>query len=247
MIEKIAIGIIDVYNQTDLDNCLKSIPEDLKENVFVVSNTKNLLPKNSFRFDKEVSFASLRNKILSHFRLQQKQFLFFINSNYSVLDSSFFVQTVKIAANFGTWFLTGPGSNTLTIDDEEKKLSIDLSPELNAEILFVYTNLIKRYGYFNEQFFSNNFLETLDYVLKMRKDGIYPPNHFNPCVPNMFYKSESKLNKINNSEQKSMEISFGLFHHLYKFIPGHNDPVGVSADQMFLDMEKIQKNYARNL
>jgi hypothetical protein len=245
--EKIGIGIVDVYGQTELNNCLDSIPKDLSENVYVVSSTKNKLPEKSERYDKEISFAALRNRIISHFRLQQKQFLFLINSNYAITDPDFFNKNVKKAFNFGTWFMTGPGENTLIIDDEEKNLSLEMTPELNADVIFLYSNLIKRYGYFNEHYLSNNQLETLDYVLRLRKDGVYPPEHFNPSMKEGLYKSVVKLNKINNTEQRSTELSFGLFYHTHKFIPGQNDPVGVSADQMFLSMEEIQKKYARTL
>jgi len=245
--EKIGIGIIDVYSQTELNNCLESIPKELTNNIFVVSNTKNTLPSYSVRHEKEISFASIKNRILTHFRLQKKQFLFLINSNYALTDPEFFNKTIITASNFGTWMMTGPGSDTLVIDDEEKKISLNISPELNADVIFLYSNLIKRYGYFNEQLYSNNQLDTLDYILRLRADGTYPPNHFNPCVSTGLYKSVVKMNKINTTEQKSAEISFGLFYNKHQFIPGQNDPTGVSADQMFKSMELIQKNYARTL
>lgn len=243
----IGIGIIDVYNQVNLDNCIKSIPETLKENVLIVSNTNNTLPFKSTRFLKEVSFASLKNKLISQFRLQQKQFLFLINSNYAITEDNFFENYIKVASNFGTWFLTGPGSNSLFIDDEEKNLALEVSPELNDNVLFIHTNVIKKYGYFNEQLYSNNQLDTLDYILRLRKDGLYPPTHFNPVMSKGLYKTPVKLNKIVTSDERSMQLSFGLFQHLHQFIPGYNDPVGVSSDEMFLEVEKIQKNYARPL
>jgi hypothetical protein len=245
--EKIGIGIIDVYGQVELDNCINSIPSELKESVFVVSNTKNTLPKNGERYDKEISFGSLKNRVISHFRIKQKQFLFLINSNYAILNPDFFDKTVKKAFNFGTWMMTGPGDNTLIIDDDEKNLSLEMTPELNADVIFLYSNIVKRYGYFNEQYFSNNQLETLDYILKLRKDGIYPVEHFNPSMKEGLYKSAVKLNKIISKDQRATELSFGLFYHRNKYIPGQNDVVGATADQMFTDMERIQKNYARVL
>jgi hypothetical protein len=244
---KIGIGIIDVYGQIELNNCFNSIPEQLKENVYIVSNTNNKLPIKGERFDREVSFAALKNRLIAYFRLLEKKFLFLINSNYAITDVDFFDNTLKKASNFGVWMMTGPGSDTLVVDDEEKQLSLEITPELNADVIFLYSNLIKRYGYFNEHFYSNNQLDTLDYILRLRKDGIYPPNHFNPCMNQGLYKAVVKLNKVNTTEQRSAELSFGLFYNKHQYIPGQNDPVGVSANQMFLAMEEIQKKYAREL
>lgn len=245
--EKIGIGIVDIYGQLELDNCINSIPQELANCVFVVSNTKNKLPKGSIRYSNEISFASLRNRIISHFRIQQKQFLFLINSNYAITDPEFFIKTINKASNFGTWMMTGPGENTLVIDDDEKNISLEMTPELNADVIFLYSNLIKHYGYFDEQYYGNNQLEILDFISKLRKDSVYPPNHFNPSMKDGLYKSVVASNKINTTEKRSTELSFGLFHHKHGYIPGHNDPLGVSSTQMFKAVEEIQKKYARVL
>jgi hypothetical protein len=143
--------------------------------------------------------------------------------------------------------MTGPGSNSFSVEDDEKRMLLQITPELNAGVMFLHTNIVKKYGYFNEQLHSNNQLEVLDYIIRLRKDGLYPPNHFNPSLERGLYKSVTKLNKITNNEDRINQLSFGMFHHLHNYIPGHDDPVGVSQEILFKSVESIQQKYARPL
>jgi hypothetical protein len=248
MKEDIGIGIIDVYQQQNLDSCLESIPEDLKNNVYIVSNTNNIIKNFKYtKYDREVSFASLRNKLLTQFRLAKKKYLFMLYSNYAITETNFFESTLKIASTFGTWMMTGPGSNSFELEDEVSKNSLKISPELNGEVIFMFSGLIKKFGYFNEQLSSNNQLELLDYILRLRKEGLYPSNHFNPILDKGLYKVPSKMNKINHSKERSDELSFGMFQHLHNFIPGYNDPAGITQEQLFAELERIQQTYAKPL
>lgn len=248
MKEDIGIGIIDVYQQQNLNNCFDSIPKDLQGNVYVVSNTTNKMPSPNYtRYDKEISFACLRNKLLSHFRLHKKKYLFLLFSNYAITESDFFESTVKTASLFGTWLMTGPGENSFELEDEVSKFSLKISPELNAEVMFIFSGLIKKFGYFNEQLPSNNQLEVLDYILQLRKEGLYPSNHFNPILDKGLYKVPCKLNKINNSPERTDELTFGMFQHFHGYVPGYNDPPGITHEQLFKELERIQQTYAKPL
>jgi hypothetical protein len=246
--EDIGIGIIDVYQQQNLDSCLESIPEDLKDNVYIVSNTNNKIKNfNHTRFDREISFACLRNQILSEFRLNKKKYLFMIYSNYAITEKDFFTDAVKSASLFGTWLMTGPSDNFIELEDEVSKTPLKISPELNAEVLFMFSGLVKKFGYFNEQLHSNNQLELLDYILKLRKEGLYPSNHFNPILHKGLYKVPCKLNKINSSKERADELTFGMFQHLHNYVPGFNDPPGITQEQLFQELERIQQTYAKPL
>jgi len=245
--EEIGIIILDAFSQQDLDNCFDSVPLDLRENIYIVSNTKNKLPGSGYAFSKEVSFAAMRNRGLSYWRNLNKKYYFLMKSNYAITKNNFFEDVLNTASTFGTWFMTGPGSNTLKIDDEQKNLTLHLTPELNAGFVFLFSGLIKKYGYFDEQLYADNQLEVLDYIERMRRDGTYPPRHFNPCIPEGLFFSGSEPTKIPLLEPKSSEITFGYYQHLHQYIPGYNDPTGTSADQMFLAVENIQNNYAREI
>lgn len=244
----IAIGILDNYTQLDLDNCYNSIPESLKDNIFTVSNTQNKLKGRHFRFDKEVPFASMRNYALTQFRADSNlKYYFLIGSNLAITNPEIFNHTIKLASNFGTWFMTGPCGNVLEVEDEENHLTLQISPELNTNFLFIHFGIVKNCGYFNEQFYETDILDVLDYIIKMRSKDLYLPHFYNPVINFGLYKSESKIQKIpSRNLEKSLSLSFGLFQHLHQYIPGHTDPQSVSKEEMFVCLEKLQQKYARN-
>lgn len=252
MNDKIGIGILDVYSPEDLNNCYSSIPQELKDNVIVVSNIKNRsqdVPINRV-YDKDVSFATLRNWLLSQLRIKDYKFLFLINSNQVIKDPTIFEKTIKTAEVFGTWFILGPGDKSIPLEDDEAGVTLNLTPELNSDFIFLYTGVIKNNGYFDERFYNSKDLDVLDYVIKMRKKGIYPPNHFHPSIKDGLTKSNSLLQKINYKDipnlDKSVQISYAYFMYNNQYIPGQNEPAGVTQEQLLNSMETIQKNYAKN-
>jgi len=251
MNDKIGIGILDVYSPDDLDKCYSSIPEELKSNVIVVSNTKNRTSETpiSRSYDREVSFATLRNWALSQLRIKDYKFLFLINSNQVITDSSIFEKTIKTAEIFGTWFILGPGDKSIPLEDDEAGVTLNLTPELNSDFIFLYTGVIKNNGYFDERFYNSKDLDVLDYVIKMRKKGIYPPNHFHPSIKDGLSKSNSMIQKINYKDipniDKSVQISYAYFMYNNQYIPGQNELPGVTQEQLLNSMENIQKNYAK--
>jgi hypothetical protein len=251
MNDKIGIGILDIYSPEDLQNCYSSIPKDLQNNVFVVSNTKNkfLKNENSRNYDKDVSFATLKNWLISQLRIKDYKFLFLIHSNQVVTDPELFTNTIKTAETFGTWFMLGPGTKSLPVEDDEAGVTLYLTPELNDEFIFLYTGVIKNNGYFDERYCNSKNLDTLDYILKMRKKGIYPPNHYHPSIEKGLQKSNTPIQKIGFKDipdlDKSVQISYAFFMHNHQYIPGQNDPAGVTQEELLKHMEDIQKNYAK--
>ena len=243
----IAIGILDNYTQLDLDNCYNSIPESLKDNIFTVSNTQNKLKGRHFRFDKEVPFASMRNYALTQFRADSNlKYYFLIGSNLAITDPEIFNHTIKLASNFGTWFMTGPCGNVLEIEDEENHLTLQISPELNTNFLFIHFGIVKNCGYFNEQFYADNILGTLDYLIKLRQKELYPSAPFNPSVYEGLSIIPANLKKAQfKPTLKAEDKSLGLFYYLHKFIPGVDDNTGSTKEQMLKSIEKLQQRYAR--
>lgn len=247
----IGIGIIDVYGPEELEKCYNSIPEHLKQHVEIVSNTasKPVFGMTVKYFDKEVPPATLRNYLLAELRVQEYKHLFLIHSNVEITDPKVFENTVKTAETFGTWFILGPGANSVPIEDDEAGVTLHLTPELNDNFLYLYTGVIKNNGYFDERFVNSKNLDVLDYILKLRKKGIYTPAHYNPSIEEGITISTAENKKIGfldmpNSD-RSVQLSYAFFAYTHKYIPGQNEPPGVTQEQLLQAVEFLQKNYAK--
>lgn len=253
--KEIGIGIIDIYSDTDLTNCLSSIPEELKNNVIVVSN-KAKSTQCDRHYTNDVSFATLRNYLITQMRIKGFKYYFIINSNVKIINSKLFEKTINVANTFGTWFITGAGENNVVLEDDTNNLVLNISPTLNTNFIFLYSGIIKNFGFFDERFFDTKDFDVLDYIVKMRNKKVYPPNHYNPTIEkNDVDESLSPIEKINFKDVKdigkdkmtrSMELTFAYFYHEHKYIPYQNDPVGVTQDELLKCMETLQKNYANN-
>lgn len=251
MNNQISIGIIDAYSQLNLDQCISSIPKELRNAVLVVSNTNNKIPDDveHIKYTGEIGLSSLRNRCLTQFRLNSKiKYYFLITSNTAITDPDIFQNTIKTASVFGTWVMTGPGLKSIPIEDDVNNVTINLSPELNANFLFIYSNVLKNVGFFNEQMYCNEPLDVIDFIARCRKVNIYPPNHYNPTIAKGIFTSNTPSTKVKfNNEEKIQYLSYGFFHHLHKYVPGQGDPVGVTEEQALQALENIQKTYARSL
>ena len=249
MKNEIGIGIIDIYEQEDLDVCYSVIPEELKPNTFIVSATENKQVGDNYRKYKAVPMATLRNWLISQFRMKGYKYFFIIHSNQIVEDPNIFEKTIKTAEVFGTWFLLGDGKNSLPLEDEDSGLTLYASPELNSEFMFLVSGIITNNGYFDERFFNTKDLDVLDYINKLRKKGVYTPANYNPTIGSGFKKSYNPIRKIGFKDipdkDNSVSMSYAYFVHNNKYIPGQNDPAGVTQDQLLTSLQTLQKNYAK--
>lgn len=255
MKNEIAIGILDVYEQEDVNLCYSSIPEEYKDNVFIASATKNKKPDSfggsAYKQFGEVPFATLRNWLISQFRLNEYKYYFIIHSNNSIKDPEIFIKTIKIAETFGSWFLLNEGTKSLPLEDEETGVTLYASPELNSEFMFLFNGIVKNNGYFDERFFNTKEMDVLDYVIRLREKGLYSPAHYNLTISKeMLKKSYSSIKKIGFKDypdnDKSVGLSYGYFMHKYKYIPGHNEPAGVTQEQLLESLQELQKKYAKH-
>ena len=127
---EIGIGILDIYSDEDLQNCLSSIPDELKNNVVVVCNTKT--SKECDRhYSNDVSFATLRNYVLTQLWIKGFKYYFILNSNITIKNSELFKKTIDVANTFGTWFITGAGDNNVVLED-------DTVSRVNFKVFFSY-------------------------------------------------------------------------------------------------------------
>lgn len=255
MKNEIGIGILDIHSDEVLKEIVSSIPEEYKQNLFIVSN-KIHSKENQKNYTKQVSLATMRNYLISQMRIKNLKYYFLLTSNVKIKDPNIFEKTINLAKTFGTWFITGAGSNNVPLEDDSVNLTLNLSPQLNTNFVFLYSGIIKNFGYFDERYYNTKDLDIVDYINKMREKEVYPPKHYNPTIGNEFLEEYvSNIEKINFKElpkskeyykpddDKSLELSCAYFYHKYKYIPSQNDPSGVSQQVLLEFMEKLQNTY----
>lgn len=258
MKNEIGIGILDLYSEEVLNSCVSSIPEEFKNNTWIVSNKTHGL-SNVKNYTKQVSMATLRNYLISQMRLKGLKYYFIINSNLQIKNPLIFENTIKLAKTFGTWFMLGSGSNNVVIEEDTLNISLNVSPQFNSNFIFLYSGIIKNFGYFDERFYNTLDLDVVDYINKLRDKKTYPPKHYNPTInPEDLLEVKYNIEKINFKElpkskddykpdsDKSLELSVAYFYHKYKYVPTQNDPTGVSQKELLEFMEQLQKTYGDN-
>jgi hypothetical protein len=249
------IGILDIHSDELLEGAVSSISEEYKSNVFIVSN-KTFSKENQKNYTKQVSLATMRNYLISQMRIKNLKYYFILNSNVRIKDNNFFEKTINLAETFGTWFITGAGSNSIPVEDDTANLTLNLSPQLNTNFIFLYSGIIKNFGYFDERYYNTKDLDIVDYINKMREKEVYPPKHYNPTIEkDSLEEYVANIEKINFKEMpqskeqykpdddKSLELSCAYFYHKHKYIPSQNDPSGVTQQVLLEFMEKLQKTY----
>jgi hypothetical protein len=247
---EIGIALLDIYTQEDYENCYNSIPDEYKNNLIVISDTNNKIKHTNIkRYGNGVQLATLRNFALSHFRVNGLKHFFLINSNQTIKDVNVFANTIKLAENFGIWFFTGPSDVKVPIEDEDKKLTLNLSTNINSDFIYIFNGIVSNVGYFDERFFNTKDLDVLDYIIRMREKNIYPPTNYISTIDNLVHSSNSKIQKQNYKEMEnadqSVNLSYAYFMFKHKYIPTQGDPPPVSNDVLMKQLEEIQTKYAK--
>ena len=257
MKKDIGIGILDLYTEEDLKNCWDSIPEEYKNHddsltrVFVVSNNKNkpLPDAQTKQYTTAVQLATMRNYLVSQMRLCGCKYYFLIHSNQIIKDPNIFENTIKLAETFGTWVIFGPSTDNIPLEDDDMKVTLNLSKKLNTEFMFLFSGIVKTFGYFDERFFNGLNIDVLDYVIKMRYKDAYPPTNYHPTIVDGLESNLGTINKIGfldmPNTDKTVQLSYAMFFNNHKYIPTQNDPPFVDQNQLLKKMEIIQKNYAK--
>lgn len=258
MNKEIAIGILDLYTQEDLQNCWDSIPDEYKNydssltNVFVVSNNKNKPLKNvqTRQYSTSVQLATMRNHLISQMRQHGCKYYFLLHSNQVIKDPQIFEKTLKLADTFGTWVILGPSTDNIPLEDDEKGITLNLSKKLNSEFMFLFSGIVKTFGYFDERYFNGLDLDVLDYVLKLRNKNAYPPTNYHPTITEDFIKSNGgTINKLGFKDipdiSRDVQLAYSYFFNNHKYIPTETDPPHVTQEELLKAMEIIQTNYAK--
>jgi hypothetical protein len=247
---KTGIGILDLYDDDSLKECLKNIPDNCY--LTVVSNRKNGYKDekiNSYIKVEDVSLAHMRNLILHDCRIQNLDYYFILHSDQILTDSNIFENTINLSKKFGTWFLTGyVDDKTLDIEDDSG-LTLKLSTKLNTKFLFTFKGIVKNVGFFDERYINSHDLDVIDYIVRLKQKKLYVSDGFYPTI-----STEIKENKksIENpyiqdypSEELSVRHSYGYFMHKNHYIPNHSDPKPKPQDEVLTSVEFLQQNYAK--
>lgn len=250
MNNEIGIGILDLYDQDCLFKCLDSIKNVSKDNIIVSSLTKNKSNIENHRvYTSQTPLATLRNHIISQFRLKNIKYFFLLHSNQVIKHENIWNDVIKLAEIFGTWFITGFDKNILTLEDDSN-LELNISSKLNSEFMFFTSGIVKNNGYFDERFFNGKELDVIDYIINLRKKNITLPHNFYATIPDNWVEDiKTKIQAVGYFEfpdsDKSLQMAYGYFMHIHKYIPNQSDPQSVSNDELMKHMEDLQKNYAK--
>lgn len=249
MNKEIGIGILDLYDQDSLSKCLDSI--NLLDFEMVISSlTKNKSYLDNHRtYTSQTPLATLRNNIVSQFRLKKIKYFFILHSNQIIINKNIWNDTIKIAETFGTWFLTNFDTKILSIEDDSG-LELNISSKLNSDFLFFNSGIIKNNGYFDERYINGKELDVIDYIINLRKKNLTLPNGFYPTISEKWLeKNNSKIEAIDFNDfpnnNKTVQMSYGYFMHNHKYIPNQNEPQAASNEILLTVAETLQKNYAR--
>lgn len=257
MNKDIGIGILDLYDEECLQNCWDSIPEEYKSQddllncVFIARNNNNRsILGQTKTYSSPVQLAAMKNYLISQMRLKGCKYYFILHSNQVIKNPNIFEDTIKLAETFGTWLIFGPSTDSIPLEDDENQVTLNLSKNLNTEFMFIFSGIIKTFGYFEERFYNTLKLDAIDYLLKLRNKKAYPPTDFHPTIPNDWVESSiGVFNKMGHKDMpdtdQSVQLSYALFFNNNKYIPTQNDPKEVSNDVLLATMEEIQKNYAK--
>ena len=249
--EQIGVGILDLYDQNTLDDCINSLSFFNKENIFVASLTNNKINVDNYiKYSKSVPLATLRNYIISQFRIKGLKYYFLIHSNQIINNKNILENTIDLSSTFGCWFLSGYNDKFISIEDDSGK-SLNISKKINTEFLFILNGIIKNNGYFDERYFNGKDLDVIDYAINLTSKKVYPSLGYYPTIDkDWITKTNNKIeaigykNEIDNTD-KSLQLSYAYFYHNHKYIPGQNDPSIASTEDLLKSMEEIQKNYAK--
>lgn len=242
---KIGIGILDIGTQDELNATYASIPEGT-ENVFVVSNTSNRLPDcNRKQYSTKVQKATLRNWLLSQFRLNEIENYFFIQSGFVIKDHDVFKNTVKVSDCFGIGLFTGPENSNVTIEDDSENLELVISIKLNEDIVYLNSKTVDEFGYFDERYFGGANLDVLDYVLRIRDKEKYIPTGYYATIKHEFSPKEDSINLDVQKNDKHISYAYAYFLHTHKYLPGQNDPKVAEKNELMDSLEKLQSQYGK--
>lgn len=248
---KTGIGILDIYDDDSLDDCLKNIPENYY--VCIVRNRKTSYKNeriNKYIEVNDVSLSHMCNLLLHDFRINDLSYYFIIHSDQVLKNKETFEKIHKTAETFGTWFLTGYVDNkTLDVEDDKTENTLKLSNKLNTKFIYTFKGIIKNVGFFDEQIVNSHDLHVYDYIHRLRKNKLYTSVGYYPTISVDMVENKKTISnsylKDFPSEDMSVRYSYGYFMHKNNFIPNQTESQKSSEDEVLKTIEFLQQNYGK--
>lgn len=260
MNKKIAIGIVNCYDQETFLSCKESLPS-VDMILDVHHTTYNIKDVSSDRdFKRYMSYGSLYNILLRYFYHNAADYIFLIKSNLIIKDHSIIQDYINTARAFGTYFMSrgllqeGPYAHS-TIEDELTKLNLCLYNNLGNDLIFMHRSHIKVCGYMYEGYSNisgsddTNILELYDYYHRIKNKINYLPEGYFPDIDlSLIKSSKNKAASVISRPNLLLDTTnnkaaaYGKFYYTHNFIPGkHKKETKESA---FSILEKIQQTYS---
>ena len=254
MSKKIAIGIVNTYDDITYNKCVESLPRDVSI-ASVHNTTVSRLPNNHNRY---ISYGGVYNIILRELLHTDATYYFLIKSNIIIEDSSIFQDYITTAEVFGTWFMTrgNRGEKSSSIEDDISGVSVSLFENLSNGIIFMLKSHVKNCGYFDEGYTNltgednNNSLELYDYYHKIENKLKYLPKGYFPDAELSLAKTRDLSVAQNRPNLKpyttdGITYEFAKFYHNNNFAPGQHKTA--SREEALKSLEYIQKTYGKNI
>lgn len=260
MNKKIAVGIVNCYDQDTFVACKEALPNvDLLLDVHHTTYKIKDVPADR-DIKRYISYGGLYNILLRYFYKNAADYIFLIKSNIIIKDHSIFNDYINTAKIFGTYFMSrgvlqeAPYSPS-TIEDEFTKTNLCLYNNLGNDLIFMHKSHIKVCGYMYEGYTNisgpddTNILEVYDYYNKIKNKLNYLPEGYFPDIDLSLIKSIkdrqasdiSRPNLISNTTN-NVAAAYGKFHYTHNFIPGKHKKE--TRDSAFTILKTIQQIYS---
>jgi hypothetical protein len=142
---------------------------------------------------------------------------------------------------------------TTKIEDDDNGLSLNVTPFLNTDFIFMYSGILKNFKFFDERYYNTYDFDVMDYIVRMRNNNIYPPKHYNPSIStdDVDVSTTSKIEKINfksfddlkENSSKTLDLTMAYFYYKHKYIPNHNEASGITEEKLLTFMQNLQETY----
>lgn len=258
--QKIGVGII-TYNRPDYyKQVYESIPKN-EINFLVIINDGNnsyVSPKDAnlvVHNNKQLGVAASKNKALKELIKFGCEHLFIIEDDIIIKNPKVFQEYIKAANSTGIHHLcyekvAENGKNLKFVHKQPDGTKIGFYHNPQGAFMYINANLIKKLGYFDENYI--NAFEHIDFAYNLIQKKIAPPFWYFPDL----YNSEEYLTDIVGSNENSSITNKDKYQENWQksaeyFIKkwGHftNEIKDEGIKKLLLSLIKLQTNYSRKL
>lgn len=257
---KIGVGII-TYNRPDYyEKVLASIPKNEIDFLVVVNDGENIYvdPKDAntvIHNKQQLGVAKSKNKALKELIDLGCEHLFLIEDDILVKNPNVFKEYIKAANSTGIHHLcyekVANNEKTLKyVHEQPDGVKIGFYHNPQGAFMYVNANLIKKLGYFDENY--TNAFEHIDFAYNLIDKKVAPPFWYFPDL----YKSEDYLTDIEGSSENSSITNKEKYkdnwqksaeHFTKKWKRFTNEIPDEGLKNLLIRLISLQNNYSRKI